>query len=101
VDPPSFLLLHIIYMEIEFDDQKDLINRKKHGISLAAAAEMEFDAAVIRKDDRYDYGETRWLAAGPIGGRLHMLVFTIRGGTIRAISLRKANLRERRSHGES
>lgn len=49
---------------------------------------------------RYDYGEDRFQALGLIDGRLHMLVFTIRGGTLRAISLRKANPREVRRYAE-
>jgi uncharacterized DUF497 family protein len=39
-------------MEVQFDSEKDRINRHKHGISLAAAQEMDFDTARIRKDKR-------------------------------------------------
>jgi uncharacterized DUF497 family protein len=85
-------------MEFEFDCEKDRINRQKHGISLAAAERMDFDTARIRKDERRDYQEPRWLAAGLIGDRLHMLAFTMRGETLRVISLRKANRRERRDY---
>ncbi|WP_338130968.1 BrnT family toxin [Cupriavidus gilardii] len=49
-------------------------------------------------DERRQYGETRYIAYGPIGTRLHCLVFTIRGDTLRAISLRKANFREVRDY---
>ncbi|WP_217488942.1 BrnT family toxin [Cupriavidus gilardii] len=49
-------------------------------------------------DERRQYGETRYIAYGPIGTRLQCLVFTIRGDTLRAISLRKANFREVRDH---
>ncbi|UIF91857.1 BrnT family toxin [Cupriavidus sp. UYPR2.512] len=38
------------------------------------------------------------MAYGPIGPRLYCLVFTIRGETLRAISLRKANSREVRDY---
>ena len=85
-------------MKIEFDPDKDRINQAKHGLSLAAADRMDFATALIRVDARFDYGETRWLAAGLIGERLHMLAFTLRGDTVRAISLRKANARERKSY---
>ena len=85
-------------MRIEFDSEKDRINRQKHGLSLAAAAEMDFLAAQIIPDDRRDYGETRLWAVAPIGGRLHILAFTMRGDAVRAISLRKANDRERRRY---
>jgi uncharacterized DUF497 family protein len=87
-------------MKLEFDSEKDRINRQKHGLSLAAAAGMDLLAARVILDDRQDYGETRFRAYGWIGGRLHMLAFTMRGDTIRAISLRKANQREVKRHGE-
>jgi uncharacterized DUF497 family protein len=87
-------------MRVEFDSDKDRANRRKHGISLEAAAEMNFLTALIIPDDRRDYGEARFRATGWIGGRLHMLVFTMRGDIVRAISLRKANDRERRRHAQ-
>ena len=85
-------------MEIEFDPDKDRENRPKHGISLAETARMDLAAASIEPDERYDYGETPYRACGPIDGRLHMLVFTMRGSGLRAISLRRANAREVREH---
>ena len=85
-------------MEVEFDGGKDEANRRKHGISLAAAAEMDFLLAQIIPDDRRDYGEARLWAVAPISGRLHVLTFTMRGEAVRAISLRKANERERRRY---
>ena len=39
-------------MEIEFDPDKDRINQIKHGISLAAAADIDLDAArAVRLSD--------------------------------------------------
>ncbi len=88
-------------MKIEFDAAKDRINQVKHGVSLASAASLDFETAVVREDDRSDYGETRWLGVGMIEHRLHVLVFTMRGDTLRPISLRKANARERTSYARS
>ena len=34
------------------------------------------------------------MAVGPLDNRLYMMIFTLRDGTIRVISLRKANRRE-------
>jgi hypothetical protein len=83
-------------VNVEFDSDKDEANRRKHGISLASAAAMDFDATRVTEDNRRDYGEPRFRALGPIHGRLHVLVFTMRGQALRAVSLRKANSRERR-----
>ncbi|MCO4862552.1 BrnT family toxin [Cupriavidus sp. WGlv3] len=85
-------------MEIEFDLAKDAINQRHHGLSLAAAGLMDFNNALLKIDDRKPYGETRYIAYGPIGARLYCLVFTMRGDVLRAISLRKANSRELRDY---
>ena len=87
-------------MKIEFDPDKDAINRQKHGLSLGDAGHMDFGTAIYRPDDRYDYGEDRTRALGLIGERPHVLVFTMRGDVLRAISLRKANSREVRRYDE-
>ncbi len=83
-----------IIMEIEFDPEKDTRNVQLRGISLQDAAQFEWDSALIIQDARRDYGEPRYRAFGFIEDRLHALVFTPREGTIRVISLRKANRRE-------
>jgi hypothetical protein len=87
-------------VEIEFDPAKDQINLAKHGISLAAAAEIDLEQAMVIEDRRFDYGEARFIAYAPIGGRLHVLWFTRRGRVVRVIGLRRANRRERYQHGQ-
>ena len=87
-------------MEIEFDPVKDQINQAKHGVSLAAAAEIDLEQAVVIEDRRFNYGETRFIAYLPVGGRLQALWFTRRGGAVRVIGLRKANRRQRKQHGQ-
>ena len=87
-------------MKIEFDPDKDAINRAKHGLSLAEAAKIDLETAAVIPDDRYAYGEARFRAYGRIDGRLHMLAFTMRGNVLRAISLRKANATEVRRYDE-
>jgi hypothetical protein len=83
---------------IEFDAGKDAVNRDKHGISLARAADFEFETANISLDIRRAYAEERYQALGYIRDRLHVLVFTLRNDRVRAISLRKANPREVRRY---
>ncbi|WP_238474184.1 BrnT family toxin, partial [Altericroceibacterium spongiae] len=63
-------------MEIEFDPAKDETNIAKHGLSLLAAERFDWETAFEREDDRFDYGEVRFVALGMIGDRLHVLVFT-------------------------
>jgi uncharacterized protein len=77
-----------------FDPEKDATNLSKHGVSLAAAAQLDWDAALAWIDDRADYGELRIVALAPIGDRLFFVVFVDRDEGRRIISLRRANRRE-------
>ena len=79
-------------MDVEFDPAKDEENRRKHGLSLADAADLDMVAVI--PDDRENYGETRWRGFGWLDGRLHMLAFTIREDRVRAISFRRASKQE-------
>ena len=81
-------------MEIEFDPEKNARNVRDRGISFDQAQEFDWDSALVWSDTRQDYGEERFIALGLIGERLHSLVFTVRGNTVRVINLRKANRRE-------
>jgi uncharacterized protein len=90
--------VHIKEVRVEFDPAKDKANQSKHGISLQAAASFDWDTALEREDDRFDYGEVRFVAIGLIDARLYVMVFTEGSGdeTIRIISLRPAEKHETR-----
>lgn len=79
-------------MAIEFDPTKEQSNLGKHRVSLSRAADLEILA--VLEDDRADYGELRYRAWGLIDGEAHCLVFTVRNGVVRAISLRRAHRKE-------
>jgi uncharacterized protein len=85
-------------VKIDFDPKKDAINRDKHGVSLSLATEIDWERISAVHDARQDYGEDRYFAAAPIGGRLYVVVFTLRARSLRIISLRKANRREIRNY---
>jgi uncharacterized DUF497 family protein len=81
-------------VRIVFDPEKDATNLSKHGVSLAAAAQLDWDAALAWIDDRADYGELRIVALAPIGDKLFFVAFVDRDEARRIISLRRANRRE-------
>ena len=85
-------------MRVEFDPAKDHINRAKHGISLEDATRFDWDTALEREDDRFDYGEVRFVAIGRIDAGLYVMAFTEGSDddTIRVISLRPAEKHEMR-----
>lgn len=86
---------------IEFDPVKNARNIRERGLSFQLAEAFEFETAVIRLDDRKDYGESRFNAIGYIRQRLYVMTFTPRVDTIRVISLRKANNREIRRYAKT
>ncbi len=88
-------------MQIEFDPAKNERNIRERGLSFERAADFDFETALYLEDDRYDYGEQRIRAIGYIEQQLHALVYTVRGETLRVISLRRANRRELRSYEEA
>ncbi|HWW70638.1 MAG TPA: BrnT family toxin [Duganella sp.] len=88
-------------MDIAFDADKNAANIEKHGVSLAAAASIEWEDALTWKDERHDYGEARICAIAYIGDRLHYVVYVDRDDARRVISLRKANLREVKRYAEA
>lgn len=83
-------------MIVEFDPTKDDANLAKHGVSLLAASGFDWDTALEREDDRFDYPELRFVAIGLIDNRLHVLVFTEGSNdeAVRVISLRRAEKHE-------
>jgi len=89
---------------IDFDVAKDQANIRKHGLPLGAAA-LLFDGPYIEEEDRRrNYGETRFIASGPIavfGNRIFVVIYTWRDGVRRVISFRKANDREVRKYQAS
>ncbi|MEH0168487.1 BrnT family toxin [Roseateles microcysteis] len=88
-------------MRIEFDPAKDAGNLEKHGLSLALAAELDWDASLVWVDERYEYGELRMIALAPDTGILYYVAFVDRGEARRIISLRKANRREVKHYVQS
>ena len=81
-------------MEIEFDPEKDAANLRNHGISLARAIDLQVIVAV----DRSRGSEIRFRSYGLIDGTAYCLVHTVRGQTIRPISLRRAHAKEMKKY---
>ena len=84
-------------MEVVFDPAKDAANIAKHGLSLADFRGFDNDPSVD-VDDRYDYGETRLLVRGRIGGRGYWAVLALVDGCARIISFRRAHEKEMRRY---
>ena len=88
-------------MRIEFDPAKDEANLAKHGVSLALAAELDWEAALVWFDARFEYDELRMIALAPKTETLYYVAFVDRGQARRIISLRRANRREVKHYVQS
>lgn len=88
-------------MRISFDPAKNERNIRVRGLPFDAAADFDFERALYAIDERRDYGETRYVALGMLGDRLHVLCFVEAEDGIRIISFRKANAREVRRYAKT
>ena len=83
-------------LNFEWDEDKNRLNREKHGISFETAAFVFRDEYYIEMYDfEHSIDEDRYIAIGMVGDLL-FVVFTERGENIRLISARLATESERR-----
>lgn len=83
-------------MKFEWDEEKNIINKKKHNISFETAAHVFDDPECIEMYDfEHSTNEDRYIALGVVGDVL-FVVYTERKEAIRLISARLATTAERR-----
>ena len=85
-------------MKFEWDDTKRKSNIKKHGIDFIDAPIIFEGHTLTIEDDRYDYGEERFVTFGVLGGRVVSVVHTETKDLIRIISIRKATKNEEKGY---
>ena len=87
-------------MEFEWDEDKNQSNWVKHRIDFADAILIFLDTDRIeREGTRQNYGESRFQTIGTTEQGIMFVIYTERAGnTIRIISARKANSRERKHY---
>ncbi|MFT0520261.1 MULTISPECIES: BrnT family toxin [Pseudomonas] len=78
-------------MFFEWDEAKNQINIRKHGIDFSDVPDMFNHPMLIRRDSCVEYGEERWVSLGWLKSLIGVVVYTERQGEIiRIISARKA-----------
>lgn len=88
-------------MKFEWDENKNRLNKAKHGVSFEVAARVFADP---RRIERYDNGhsndEDRWITIGMAHPAILAVVYTERGSgdVLRLISARQANEKEQRTY---
>ncbi|MDQ5845523.1 MAG: BrnT family toxin [Acidobacteriota bacterium] len=81
-------------MRFEWDEAKRRGNIRRHGIDFLAARVVFAGKTVTFLDDRFNYGEIRFLTLGLLWGRVVAIVHTETDEAIRIISARKASKNE-------
>ncbi len=77
-------------MRFEWDEAKRRSNVKQHGIDFLDVVKV-FDVETLTLvDDRYEYGETRFLTLGLLNGTVFAISHTENDEVIRIISARKS-----------
>jgi uncharacterized DUF497 family protein len=87
-------------MKFEWNEEKRQSNARKHGIDFVDAVEIFEGVTVMVEDDRFDYGERRFISIGLARERVIVVVHTEEAGIIRLISARKATKYEARKYFE-
>ena len=88
-------------MEFEWDEPKNQVNIRKHGVSFETASRIFDRPMLTRRDRRKDYGEARYLSIGELeNAALVVVAHTDRAGRIRLISARPASSKERQAYYE-
>ena len=85
----------------EWDERKAHFNLVKHGLSFFSGAQAFDDPDRVEWDvSRALDSESRWKVVGRVEGVLIVVVFTMRGGPCRIISVRRVNTPEERRYGD-
>lgn len=87
-------------MEFEWDPDKAAENLKKHGVEFVEASTIFGDALEVTiPDPAHSEGEARFLSLGlSATGRVLVVAYTEREGSIRIIHARVAEPKERRAY---
>ena len=85
-------------MEFEWDEAKRNSNLRNHDIDFVGIEKVFEGETVTILDDRFDYGEERFVTFGLLDGRVVAIAHTETGEVIRVISARKATKNEESSY---
>lgn len=85
----------------DWDPDKRRSNIQKHRLDFIRAVEIFEGPIVEGLDDRFDYGEDRWIGYGLSRGTVLKVVYTREDDLIRIISAQKANPREHDAYFQS
>jgi uncharacterized DUF497 family protein len=84
-------------MIFDYDKQKSITNKEKHGVDFQQAKELWEDPDCIVIPARTT-GESRYLLIGKLDNEIWSAIFTLRNKKIRIISVRRSRKNEEEIH---
>lgn len=87
-------------MDFDWDENKRVINLRKHGVDFVDVPLIFDGDTVTVEDNRYNYGEQRFVTFGLLQGMVIAVVHTENDRLIRVISARKATKYEQQIYFE-
>jgi hypothetical protein len=90
-------------VRFEWDDEKNEINIRKHGIPFTTAVLIFEDPNCLTFPERIEAGETRWHAVGAVQGSLVVHTCGEQGAEqiVRIVSARRTASHERKPYAEA
>ena len=88
-------------MEFAWDEKKRRANIFQHGFDFVDAAEVFEGIIFTFEDDRFDYGEERFITLGLLKGTIVAIAHTEKNNEIRIISMRKGTRHEQEIYFEA
>ena len=79
---------------VTFAPAKREMTLRRHGLDFARAGEVFSGRIAAIVDDRFVYGEVRFISAGHLDNRLVVMVWTQRGEAHHIISMRHCHAKE-------
>jgi uncharacterized DUF497 family protein len=77
-------------MKFTWDETKRQVNLAKHGLDFAEADSVSRGVTFTVEDDRFEYGEERFITIGLLGETVVVMAHTEQDDVIRVISMRRA-----------
>jgi uncharacterized protein len=85
-------------MRISYHEPKRLETLRHRGLDFEEAPIVFAGPHLTALDDRFEYGEDRWITIGQLYENVVVLVWTERDDSCRIISMRKAEIDEEREY---
>ncbi|MFH1287221.1 MAG: BrnT family toxin [bacterium] len=80
-------------MKFEWDNNKSVSNKKKHGIDFETAENLWQDINRVEIATSYSE-ESRWIIIGKVNDKPWTAIYTIRKNSVRIISVRRSREKE-------